>query len=41
MSDRLVLSLWEPVQAKQAFNAAWERAKALTLIQELEARKHG
>lgn len=31
MSDRLVLSLWEPTQAKQAFNAAWERAKALTM----------
>lgn len=31
MADRLVLSLWEPVQAKRAFNAAWERAKALTM----------
>ena len=31
MSKRITLSLWEPVQAKQAFNAAWERAKALTM----------
>ena len=31
MADRLVLSLWEPVQARQAFDAAWERAKALTM----------
>lgn len=31
MSERLVLSLWEPVQARQAFAAAWERAKALTM----------
>lgn len=31
MSERITLSLWEPVQAKQAFNAAWERAKALTM----------
>lgn len=31
MSDRLTLSLWNPVQARQAFKAAWERAKALTL----------
>ena len=28
MSDRIVLSLWEPVQAKQAFNAAWNLAKS-------------
>ena len=31
MADRLTLSLWEPVQARQAFAAAWERAKALTM----------
>lgn len=31
MTDRLTLSLWEPVQARQAFAAAWERAKALTM----------
>ena len=31
MSERLVLSLHEPVQAKQAVNAAWERAKALLM----------
>lgn len=27
MSDRLVLSMWEPVQAKQAVNAAWLHIK--------------
>lgn len=27
MSDRLVLSLWEPVQAKKAVNAAWLHIK--------------
>lgn len=31
MSERITLSLWEPVQARQAFAAAWERAKALTM----------
>lgn len=31
MADRLVLMLHEPVQARQAFNAAWEKAKALTM----------
>lgn len=31
MTERLTLSLWEPVQARQAFAAAWERAKALTM----------
>ena len=27
MTDRLTLSMWEPVQAKQAMNAAWQHAK--------------
>ena len=31
MTDRLTLSLWEPVQARKAFAAAWERANALTM----------
>lgn len=31
MADRITLPLWEPVQARQAFAAAWERAKALTM----------
>ena len=25
VTDRLTLSLWEPVQARKAFSAAWER----------------
>ena len=29
MNDRITLSMWEPVQAKQAINAAWMHAKAL------------
>lgn len=31
MADRLVLSMREPVQTRQAFAAAYERAKALTM----------
>ena len=31
MSERLVLSLREPVQAHKAFSFAWERAKALLM----------
>ena len=31
MAERLTLSLLEPVQARKAFAAAWERAKALTM----------
>ena len=27
MTDRITLSLWEPVQAKQAVNAAWQHIK--------------
>lgn len=30
MSERRTFTLYEPVQARQAFAAAWERAKALT-----------
>ena len=31
MAERLTIPLWEPVQARKAFAAAWERAKAMTM----------